>query len=127
MGVRLSYLVGDLTGEEIQKVTLLCDNQGAVKLVQNAEFHPRTKHIQLRWHWLREQAADGKVEVVFVGTEDQLADIFTKPLSGPKFASLRDRIGVGKLHRTNTMSLRESVRERKGSKPHCVNLAPEQQ
>ncbi|KAI9553666.1 hypothetical protein GHT06_021593 [Daphnia sinensis] len=69
----------------------------AVRLVYNAEFHQRTKHIQLRWHWIREQAANEIIEVKFVGTENQLADIFTKALAGPVFHNMRRRIGVGKL------------------------------
>jgi hypothetical protein len=78
-------------------VPLYCDNQGAVRLVYSAEFHQRTKHIQLRWHWIREQAANEIIEVKFVGTENQLADIFTKALAGPIFHNMRRRIGVGKL------------------------------
>jgi hypothetical protein len=95
--VWLSYLLQDFTGEEQKKVPLYCDNQGAVRLVYNAEFHQRTKHIQLRWHWIREQAANEIIEVKFVGTENQLADIFTKALAGPIFHNMRRRIGVGKL------------------------------
>lgn len=95
--VWLSYLLKDFTGKHQQKVPLYCDNQGAVRLVYNAEFHQRTKHIQLIWHWIREQVKDGTIEIKLVGTDDQLADIFTKALTGPNFKRMRTRIGVGRL------------------------------
>ncbi len=96
--VWLSYLLQDFTGEVQTKVPLYCDNQGAVRLVYNAEFHQRTKHIQLRWHWIREKVTEGRIEIKFVGSEDQLADIFTKALAAPQFEKMRARIGVGTLN-----------------------------
>lgn len=95
--VWLSYLLQDFTGMEQQKVPIYCDNQGAVRLAYNAEFHQKTKHIPLRYHYIRDQVAEGKIEVKYVSTEDQLADIFTKALPGPKFVEMRKRIGVGKF------------------------------
>ena len=95
--VWLSCLLQDFTGTKMLKVPIYCDNQGAVRLVYNAEFHQRTKHIQLRYHYIREQIAEERIEVKYVSTEDQLADIFTKALPGPKFIEMRERIGVTKL------------------------------
>ncbi len=80
----------------MQKVQIYCDNQGDVRLVSNAEFHQKTKHIQLRYHYIREQKAEERIEVKYVSTENQLADIFTKALPGPKFIEMRKRIGVSK-------------------------------
>ena len=95
--VWLSYLLQDFTGTEQLKVPIHCDNQGAVRLAYNAEFHQKTKHISLKYHYIREQVAEGRIEVKYVRTNDQLADIFTKPLPKSKFCEMRKRIGVDKL------------------------------
>jgi hypothetical protein len=75
---------------------MYCDNESAVRLAYNAEFHQRTKHVLVRYHYIRQQVAEGKIEVKYISTNDQLADIFTKALPSPKFISMRKRIGVGK-------------------------------
>lgn len=62
-----------------------CDNQGAIKLVSNPEFHQRTKHIDVRHHFIREAAEMKKVVMQYVASEEQPADIMTKALNGPKF------------------------------------------
>ena len=95
--VWLSYLLQDFTGMEQRKVTMYCDNQGAVRLAYNAEFHQRTKHIPVRFHYIREQVTEGKIELQYVPSVEQLADIFTKALPGPKFAEMHKKICVGKL------------------------------
>ena len=107
--VWLGYLMEELLGEKVVKIPLYCDNDGAVKLVHNPIFHPRTKHVRLKWHWIREQVTDGYFEVKYVRTDDQLADIFTKALSGPKFTKMRSRIGIGLVSDLPSMRVRESV------------------
>lgn len=92
----LRCLLQDFTGVE-QPVPMLCDNQGAVKLVHNPEFHPKTKHIAVRYHFVRRAVEEKKISVNYVKSEDQLADIFTKPLPGPVFTRMRKRIGMGKI------------------------------
>ncbi len=56
------------------------DNRAANELAKNPEFHHRTKHIDVRWHFGRDQQAAGKIEVVYVSTSDQIADGLTKPV-----------------------------------------------
>ena len=94
--VWLSCLLQDFSGTDQQKVPMYCDNESAVRLAYNAEFHQRTKHVLVRYHYIRQQVAEGKIEVKYISTTDQLADIFTKALPSPKFISMRKRIGVGK-------------------------------
>ena len=89
-------ILQDLTGLE-EQVPLLCDNQGAVKLVYNPEFHPKTKHISLRYHFIRQAVEEKKITVDYVESKNQLADIFTKPVAEPTFVDMRRRIGVGKV------------------------------
>jgi len=65
----------------------LCDNESAVKLANNPVQHSRTKHIDIRHHFLRDHVAKDDISLEGVRTEDQLADIFTKPLDETCFVS----------------------------------------
>jgi hypothetical protein len=75
-------------------VKLFIDNQSALQLVKNPVFHECTKHIDLRFHFIRECVEDGKVAVEHIGTKNQLADILTKSLGRIQFQDLRARIGI---------------------------------
>jgi hypothetical protein len=75
-------------GCEFNKIPLLCDNESAIKLANNLMQHSRTKHIDIRHHFLRDHEAKGDIELFHVSTENQLADIFTKPLMRLGFAFL---------------------------------------
>ena len=63
---------------------LRADNQGAIELSKNPEFHRRTKYIGCKYNRIRQDQEDGIIRITYVPTEDNLADIFTKPLSGSK-------------------------------------------
>ena len=76
------------------KVKLLVDNQSTITLSKNPVHHNRTKHIDTRYHFVRQCVEEKKIEVEFVRSEDQLADIFTKALGKAKFLEMRDRIGI---------------------------------
>jgi hypothetical protein len=64
----------------MNQVPLLCDNKSDIKIVYDPCEHYRTKHIDIRHHFLRDHAIKGDIVISDVGTNDQLADIFTKPL-----------------------------------------------
>ena len=81
-------------GCELTKIPLLCNNEGAIKLVNNPINHSRTKHIDIRHHFLRDHEANGDITIHHVSTEKQLADIFTKPLDESKFCSLRSELNI---------------------------------
>jgi hypothetical protein len=75
-------------------IKLYCDNSSSIKLSKNPIMHGRCKHIDVRYHFLRDLTKDGVVELVHCNTEDQTAHIFTKPLKLDSFCKLRARLGV---------------------------------
>ena len=81
-------------GVVLEKVPLLCDNESAVKLANNPVQHSCTKHIDIRHHFLRDHVAKNDISLEGVRSEDQLADIFTKPLDEATFCRLRNELNV---------------------------------
>ena len=75
-------------------VTLLLDNQSAMQLARNPVHHSRTKHIDVRHHFIREKVESGEIKLEYVPTADQVADIFTKPLPVVKFVKFRSGLGI---------------------------------
>ena len=76
------------------KVPLLCDNESAIKIAYNPVQHSRTKHIEIRNHFIRDHVARGDIELCYVPTKDQLTDIFTKPLDEARFCYLRNELNI---------------------------------
>jgi hypothetical protein len=72
----------------------LCDNESAIRMVDNPVEHSRTKHIAIRYHFLRDHQQRGDIEVSYVSTKEQLADIFTKPLDEKTFTKLRHELNI---------------------------------
>jgi hypothetical protein len=67
-------------GYKLTKVPLLCDNESAIRMADNPVEHSRTKHKAIRYHFLRGHQQKGDIEIAYINTKEQLADIFTKPL-----------------------------------------------
>ena len=73
---------------------LLCDNSAAVLLCGDQAFHNRVKHLDVRYHWIRECVENKELVVGQIPSSDNIADVMTKALPGPRFISLRGCLGV---------------------------------
>jgi len=92
--VWLRRLLGELTGKEAHPPALMVDNQPAIALAKNPVLHDRSKHIETRFHFIRDCVDGGQIVLEFVETGRQLADILTKPLGRLRFIELRTKIGM---------------------------------
>lgn len=99
--IYLQRFLKELGFDELTKVKVYCDNNGARKLAENPIFHHRTKHIDVRHHFIREVLEDGLLEVTYCATEDMAADILTKGLSGPKTKRCLEILGVEDVDKTS--------------------------
>ena len=81
-------------GYKLTKVLLLCDNESAIRMANNLIEHSRTKHIAIRYHFLRDHQQRGDIEIAYVSTKEQLAGIFTKPLDEKTFSKLRNELNI---------------------------------
>ena len=73
------------------------DNQGAITIAKNPVSHSRTKHIDIRYHYVCEAVKAGSISLEYCSTEEMLADILTKPLPRPRFKKLRVTMGMDPL------------------------------
>ncbi|KAL2945752.1 hypothetical protein AAZX31_U031700 [Glycine max] len=75
-------------------MTLYCDNMSAINISKNPVQHSRTKHIDIRHHYIRDLVDDKVITLKHVDTEEQIADIFTKALDANQFEKLRGKLGI---------------------------------
>jgi hypothetical protein len=81
-------------GYKLSKVPLLCDNESAICMADYPVEHSHTKHIDIRYHFLRDHQQKGDIEIAYVSTHNQLADIFTMPLDEKTFNKLRNELNI---------------------------------
>nr|GEX33806.1 ribonuclease H-like domain, reverse transcriptase, RNA-dependent DNA polymerase [Tanacetum cinerariifolium] len=93
----LKRLLSKLTHSEEEKVTIRVDNKSAIALMKNLVFHERRKHIDTKYHFIREHVEREDIQVKFVNEEYQKADILTKALLKIKFLTMRQLIGLKDL------------------------------
>ena len=91
---KLSHTQGNCT-------TMFCDNSSTIKLSKNPMMHGRSKHIDVRFHFLRDLTKEGVVELVHCGTQDQIANVLIKPLKLDLFLKLRELMGVCEVPNVN--------------------------
>ena len=107
--VWIQRLLSEIKNCEAKTVPIRCDNQISISLIRNPEHHQKTKHIEVKYFFVRDQQKAGRIDVTYIGTEDQLADMLTKPLPRPRLEDLRGRIGVVLVKDSATYNLRENV------------------
>jgi hypothetical protein len=93
----LGTFIGELCGKQELPLTIHCDNQGAITLSKDNKFHTQTKQINIRHHFIHEAIEDAKLSVVYIPTDDNPTDIFTKPLAKTKFRRFMELLGMGLL------------------------------
>ena len=90
----LKMLMLDMNFDHVQPVKLFADNQGAIALAKNPVHHQRTKHIDIRYHFIREEINNKSVDVQFISTHGNLADVFTKAISKNKCREVCKQFGL---------------------------------
>ena len=92
--VWMRRMLRDLCHEKDGATTILCDNSSAIALSNNSVFHKRTKHIDAKYHFIRELVNSNEIVLQHCRLEEQFADIFTKPLARENFVYLIDCLGM---------------------------------
>ncbi|XP_040933766.1 secreted RxLR effector protein 161-like [Gossypium hirsutum] len=77
-------------------IPLYCDNQSAIRLAENPVFHARTKHVEVHYHFVKEKVIHDKIELSYVKTDNQVANLFTKGLSTTKLEKFCSQLGIVK-------------------------------
>jgi hypothetical protein len=95
--VWLRRLLDNLGESQIEPTCLHCDNESAIGLAYNPLAHKGSKHIEVRYHYIREQVADGTIDVEYVDTKNQLADVLTKAVDGETFSKCLCGFGLAQV------------------------------
>ena len=105
--VRIKQLLGELKFGETGHMELVCDNQADLHIASNPVFHERNKHAEIDCHFVREKILSRDIVTKFVKSNDELADIFTESLTGPRINYICNKLGTYNLY---ARALRGSVR-----------------
>jgi hypothetical protein len=90
----LRHLLADLSMDFPSPTTLHIDNQSTIAITRNPEFHDRTKHIEVRHHFLRQKVESEEIRLEYVPTKDQIADVLTKGLTREKHDRFSSSMGL---------------------------------
>ena len=90
----MKQTLGDMKIHFDQPVTINCDNTSAISLSKNLVMHSKSKHIPIKYHFLREQDNEQQLTLKYVNTKEQVANIFTKPSPKDTFEYIRQRLEV---------------------------------
>eukprot|EP00253_Pinus_taeda_P026032 PITA_26032 len=90
----LRKMLFGLFGQALRPSVIYCDNQSCIKLTENPVFHKKSKHIEIKYHFIRDYVQKGVVKLEYISTNEQVADIFTKALPRGKHVYFRDKMGI---------------------------------
>jgi hypothetical protein len=90
----LRMLLVGLFGHELSPSVIHCDNQSCIKLSENPVFHDKSKHIEIRYHFIRDWVQLWAVKLQYIPTNQQVAYILTRPCQGGNHVYFRDKIGL---------------------------------
>jgi hypothetical protein len=79
---------------ELEPTLIYCNNQSCVKLSKNHVFHDKSKHIEIKYHYIRDMMQRGAMELQYISTNEQIVDILTKPMSRVKYEYFKDKLGM---------------------------------
>jgi hypothetical protein len=79
---------------DIDATVIFCDNQSFINMSDNLVFHDKMNHIEIWYHYIRDLVHKGVVKLQYVGTNEQVVDVLTKPMSHVKFEYFQDNLGV---------------------------------
>ena len=93
-GVWLRKLFNDLGRKQGGPTTIYCDNMSTISLTKNPVFHARSKHIELRHHFIPDLVQQEEIQLEFISTNEQPADMLKKPITTEKFLKFRNMLGL---------------------------------
>ena len=79
---------------ELDTTVILCDNQSCIKMTEKPLFHDKSKHIEIQYFYIRDMVQKGAIKLKYVSTDEQVANVLTKPLSRVKIKYFDDKLGV---------------------------------
>ena len=95
--VWLRKLLSNLFYLQLDATCIYCDNHSCVKLSENPVFHDKLKHIEIKYHYIRDMVQRGAVKLQYVTTEEHISDVLMKILARLKFEYLREKLGVPQI------------------------------
>jgi hypothetical protein len=90
----LRRLLKEINFAQHEATSIYLNNKSAIELAKNSVHHERSKHIDVKFYFIREQVKEKKVELIHMSSDDQVADIFTKPLTTVKFEKFKNLLGM---------------------------------
>ena len=79
---------------QLDTIVILFGNQSCIKMTKNLVFHDKSKHIKIKYHYIKDMVQKGVVKLQYVATDEQIADVLTKPLARVKFEYFKEKLGV---------------------------------
>ena len=79
---------------DLNTTVILCYNQSCINMTENPMFHDRSKHLEIKYFYIQDVMQKGAINLQYVSTDEQVADVLTKPLSRIKFKHFREKLGV---------------------------------